>query len=651
MAQKSPFKMGEIPNDLLKMTSYDKDPDADAVVVYDFGIAELQIASYGDKMILDRQCRIKIFNNDGFDNATVMVPIYNGNNVHESVNQIKGYTYNLVNGKEEKTKLDKSSIFTEETTKDWNLVKFTMPNVKEGSVIEFSYTVNSDAAGDIPKWRFQEDIPVAWSEYYVKIPEYFNFIQLSTGYENYFKYEKTTEQRNVSLGSESGSINFNVNVSHYIAKDMPALRDEAFVSNPSNFLQSVEFQLASINVPGSIYKDILGTWENINKRFLEDYDNFGPNMHKKSFYKDELEVIMAKYQNPSDRLAAIYNFVADYIKWNKSKDYIPNQSIKKTFDERVGSSADINALLISMLRAADIDADPVLISTRDNGLIHPVYPILSKFNYLIAVAYIDNQKILLDATEKLPVGYLPVRCLNQQGRVISEKHPGWVELEPEKGADYSTMCQMKIGADGNLTGELQRKLTGYAALEVKQKIKDNGEEKYLESVKSKHKSWDISDYKMDESETVTDEVKESFNLSVDHSADMMGDVIYINPVLTDRIDENPFKREERKLPIDFVYPYRKFYMINLSVPENYEIDEIPESVQMSTPDGSAIFKFLVKKSGLFLQLVSQYELKKSIYLPSDYKVLREFYAMVVSKHNAQIVLKKKTGESHETSGE
>jgi hypothetical protein len=104
-------------------------------------------------------------------------------NIKEDISLLKGYSYHLDNGKIQKVKLSKQSIFEEKTSDEWTTIKFTMPDVKEGSVIEYQYRIVSDRLSWLRTWEFQKSIPVKWSEYLVEIPEYFNYLKISTGFE------------------------------------------------------------------------------------------------------------------------------------------------------------------------------------------------------------------------------------------------------------------------------------------------------------------------------------------------------------------------------------------------------------------------------------------------------------------------------------
>jgi hypothetical protein len=166
IAQKEPVDFGKVQIPDVEMKQYELDTSASAVVLCDFGKSYFQYQSEkGFQVVFERTTRIKIFKKSGYEYANVEVPYYKkSNSEKEVVTELKGYTYNLENGKMVKTKLTGESIFDEDKTENWKLKKFSLPNVKEGSVIEYTYTIKSDFLFTFREWEFQSDIPVIWSE-------------------------------------------------------------------------------------------------------------------------------------------------------------------------------------------------------------------------------------------------------------------------------------------------------------------------------------------------------------------------------------------------------------------------------------------------------------------------------------------------------
>ena len=656
LANKPPIKLGSVSKAEVEMKEYAPEPDADAVVLCDYGVRTFNFnMSLGQwEHNLKRVCRIKIFNDDGFDWAEEKILLYDDNDLTESISNIKGFTYNLENGKVVKTKMSKENIFKEKNSKKYTTVKFSMPNVKEGSVIEFSYNVKSNYTAILDRWQFQRSIPVKWSEYIVAIPDYFQYLKNSQGFGSFHVFETKSQARSISWVNNqkvglrgvtqemsSQKIDYQDEIYHWVAKDLEPLENEVFVGNISNYYLGVDFQLAEREYFSGEHRKILSDWNEIVRRFSNDYDNFGPNLKPRSFYKDITETIKTTYATQPERIAAVYAYVSDYMKWNKKYGFIPSKNLRKIYDERTGSSADINGLLVSMLRAVEVQADPVITSTVKNGQVHPVYPILDKYNYMLVRATFDGKMILLDATEKnMPIGLLPRRALNMRGYAISQTRPGWVDLKPAKGHENSVYCALTLDTDGTVHGDINAKHEGYSSLNIRASVGRDGQDKYLEELKSKKAEWAIEDLSMDIPEDNSQPVKEKIKLSNMNLAEAMGNMIYISPIATGRLDENPFKQDERMLPIEFGVPLKNNYILSMTIPEGYTVDEIPQSVNLVTSDRTAQLKYAVQVVGNRIQVMNSWHIGESFYGAEKYQELKEFYDMLVAKHQEQIVLKK-----------
>jgi hypothetical protein len=656
MAQKSPIKIGKMEDAVMKMDYAAKYPGEDAVILADYGYLRFDTdMQHGWVYELERECRIKILNNEGYEWATHSVFIHNNGNVHEKITDIKGYVYNSEGGKISGDKLSKSSIFEEEVTPEITKITFTIPQVREGSIIEFSYKMVSDYIITLPEWKFQKSIPVEHSELFVAIPEDFDYIMLTQGWGRFSEQDKSSRTRSITRymvveQNEYGQSKMRETVRssetcveqvyHWLAKDQRPLKNERFIGNPADFRLGLEFQLSAYK-SGYQVKNFLGTWEQVNHTLLNDTDDFGSNMRPRAFYKEALDEILGTHTAPEAQIAAIHAHVAANMQWNQKFNYMPKDNLKVCYRDQTGSAAEINGLLVSMLRAAGIDADPILISTRGHGLVNPAYPILDKFNYLIAGAWIGDRVVLLDATDRqYPAGMLPERCLNGQGRVISEKRPSWINLQPARGYDVRSMFQMEIGEDGVVSGTASKIYSGYGGLDMIGKMKAKGEDGYRASIEEENPNWVIKNFALEVPEDKIDELREKTELEINGVAQVMGDMMYVDPLLGLAMKENPFKQEDRTLPVDFTYPVNSTEVIRIAVPEGYVVEEVPEPIVANLPDKSICYKFLIQNMGSAIQISHQLDQNKSFYLPGEYKALRELFALIVAKEGEQVVLKK-----------
>jgi hypothetical protein len=180
---KSPVKFGKISQEDFTIKEA-FDTGASAVVIADIGRSYFEGNTKGSfSLIFKYQRRVKILNKNGFDAANVKVPLYTDGNNEEKLVDLKAHTYNLENGKVVDTKLDNSAVFKDKLDKNYTLKKFTLPSVKEGSIIEYSYTISSDFISNLQPWTFQDEYPCLWSEYEVEIPQFYQYVTLTQGYQ------------------------------------------------------------------------------------------------------------------------------------------------------------------------------------------------------------------------------------------------------------------------------------------------------------------------------------------------------------------------------------------------------------------------------------------------------------------------------------
>ena len=638
-AQKSPMKFGKVDLADLNMTVYAKDSSASAVVLGDYGTSTMDYGPNGFQLVFERHRRIKILTKEGYDWADAEVSVYHEGSSKEKVSNIKGYTYNLEGGKVVKAKLDKKAIFEEKETDNWDAIKWTMPNVKEGSVIEYTYTIFSDFWVNYQPWEFQSLIPTVWSEYNARQIEYFQYKMLSQGYVPFdVNDRKESVQQFVIPGSDGGSVTAKSTSYRWVAKEVPAFKEEPFMTTPVDYISKISFELGSVNFPNQPPRVIMGTWAKFNEQFLKRED-FGLLVKQSGFLKKQVETVLAGETDPKAKTAKLYYFMKNHMTWNGGYAKY-GYGLKKAFDDKKGNSAQINLMLVSMLQKAGLNASPVLISTRNHGFIREQYPMAKQFNYVIASVEIEGKTLLMDATDDtVPLGMLPERCINGRGYRISTAFPGWLNLRPYGKSSSTIMANLDLSDDGSMSGTVDYSFDGYRACRARKKYLKAGEAEYTKQMKE-NSDWDISSVAFENQKEITAAYKEKHEVSIDDAAETMGNIIYINPVLEDKIEENPFKSEKREYPVDYTCPQKYLYMARINIPEGFKVDELPESKIVALPQNGGKFIYNVNVLGNTISVTSSLTINKGLFVQDEYPYLREFYAQIVEKQAEQIVLKK-----------
>lgn len=629
-------KFGKINRADLEMETYAPDPEAEAVVLFDKGESFFNILNTGEiEMIHKRHTRIKIFKNTGYDYADIEIPFYVSNSsAREHVRKIKGATYELKDGAIVKYDLKKDDIFTEEDSENWRTTKFTMPQVGEGVIIEYTYTIHSDFYSNLRDWYFQNTIPIKFSQYRVSIPEFYFYKTISQGF---VLPQLETKTSALSFGSRT----FTNNERIWSVEEIPAFRPERYISSIQDHISKIEFQLASIQFPNTPVQNFSDSWDKLSER-LENSEYFGGQLKKKNQVKEIVAAINLKAKTPREKMDLALAFVHNEISWNKYYGIYTNKGIRKTLDEKKGNVGDINLLLTLILRELGLEANPILLSTRGNGLVNPLYPSLSKFDYVVVGVLLDGKQVFLDGVDDFcPSGMIASRCLNRNGLMVVNKTTNWVPLSPDFFSVQKTYLNLEMDAEGIVTGNLSNNLDKYKSMRLRKSLINGSSEEYFKNkIEAERVLFEVNDTKVENLKAMDKPLL--MNSAISYEPEETGDLLYLDAFLEKNYTENPFKLEERQYPVDFSYPFQNSYTLVLKLPENIQVEDLPKNITVSLPDKTGKFTFITSHNATMnsIQVRSNFILGKTMFSTQEYEGLKEFYNLMIEKTQAKIVLKK-----------
>jgi hypothetical protein len=603
IGQPAPTRFGKIDMADLEMKVYDLDTTAEAVILCDYG--EFNTTTFQ----FNRLKRIKVLKKEGLDYVN---GIYN----ISGTDLIKGMTYNLVDGEIVKSKLKNESIFKEQIIGDNYRYRITMPDVHVGSIVDIEYSFPL-----LPtEWRFQDEIPVRWSE--LRVPE-----------SPYISFQK----------SFFGFLPLYINESdRWVGRNMPALHEEPYMNSLTNYLNKFEIELSNITIPGN-YKYYTTSWDAVNDYLLK-HGRFGEKMSVAPFLTEDVKAIEAMNLTEIEKMKAACTLVKQKITWNEEVSLYATTDLNFAYKKGSGNSAEINLILIMLLKKLGFNAYPVALSTRENGLISPVFPTIDKLNYVIAGVKYGDKDYLFDATEPyLNAELLPFRALNGRGRIINDEMSGWVDINPVSSQKETVLCNLKLDESGEMTGTIIYTDNDYEAYYFRKNYKSyNSQDEYIRDIESSLPGVTINSCSFKNIDSDSLPVTETYEVALTGYASNLGDMISINPMLMEQKESNPFKMEIRKYPIDYGHPIKSRYIINILLPDGYEISELPKPCNLTLPNKSASFVYQAMQNGNMIQLTALFEINKTLFLENEYQVLKEFYNQVISKQAEVIMLKKST---------
>ncbi len=641
---RSPVKFGKISAEDFKKV-YTIDSSASAVIIADIGSSEITGNLKGWFSIQFKHFkRVHMLNKSAFELANVAIPLYFEGDNEEELRNLKAHTYNLENGKITEAKLDvKVSVYRSNLSKNHVVKKFTFPAVKEGSIIEYEYTVYSDFIFNLQPWEFQSDYPALWSEYEVSIPEFFYYVFLQKG--NINKTQKNRQESfRVTDARGSGSSRsepFVAGVNDYrmMMKNIPVLKEEIYTSTLQNHKAKVEFQLKEIRqpLPEQTY---MGSWEDFCSELLRD-EKFGEQLSKdNSWMNDELRMALDKAYNDEQKARNVFNFLQNnFTCTNYNKVYI-DQPLKSILRNKKGSEAEINLLLVAMLRKAGIDADPLLLSTKSHGYTYSAYPLIDRFDYVVCRTIINDKTFYMDASRPdIGFGRLHWECFNGHARVINEEATP-VEFSSDSLVETKiTSLMLSSNAKGEMTGTMQQTPGYYESYSIRSRAREIGLRELLkEAEKDFASDMEIKNYRVDSLENRDEQIQISCDIKVNLEKK---DIIYLNPMFGEGFTENPFVAEQRNYPVEMPYTIDEIYVLRMDMPQGYEVDELPKSTRVNfNKSGDSFFEYIVENNWGVISIRSRIKMTRSYFLPEEYKILHDFFDVVVAKHNERLVFKK-----------
>ena len=473
MAQdKVNMKFGKPTKEEMQMTTYEAEPDAEAVVLCRLTDVEYSIQQTGYLVDYREKVRIKVLKPSGVRYAKVVVPFLkntpidnrnssskkvlkvdatDNNSVsssfeeqagamttadldrysEESVEDVKATAYNLQGSKVVKSVLKKGAFVETKIDDQHYQVEFTVPDVKEGTVIEYEYTLHSELFWLLHDWFAQCEIPVVYAKLDMNIPRYL-----------LFNLEEHGVQRLIT-SCESGTMRFKlesdplaaqtvVPSNHYVSvgRNLKGMKQGNGVWSMQDNCAGITALLKHYSMRGAAVVDYTRTWEQIDEMVLKS-DDLGKQLQEHSPLAAELkEAKIEEIADMRQRAEAVAKLVLSKVEWNGRYEMSPANT-EETLKNGGGSNVDINMLLLQSLQDVGLNAAPVMLRMRNQGVLTMDYPSVQKYTTFIVGVVLPQGNLYLDASSADGhFNALPELLQVEKARlVLKDKKCQWVKLK------------------------------------------------------------------------------------------------------------------------------------------------------------------------------------------------------------------------------
>lgn len=618
---------GRVSQEELKMTQYLPDTLADAVVLMNNGFLGFTIDEKGRKYVLSYFKRIKLLKNTSFATYGMHTIICSEK---EEIKNLKGQSISP------DSIVTPVTDFYDEIGKGFKSKKIIFPNLKEGSIIEFQYNLESHDLFAIRPWYFQENIPVQHSELMFFISYYLDYMNIFSGRKPSFDIKRVAK----TIEYEGKTIVDSTSFYRYYVDTLEAMKPESYITTLNNYLSNIKFQLKEVKPLWSDTTKIVQTWEAFADAFEKD-NNLGKQLSEKKNYSaiwKKVKPLIENIKDNKEKISIIYDFINQNVNWNEDFSfYVEGKSLNDAFNKRIANSGELNLMLIACLNKAEIQAFPLLISTREHGLPYKQYPIVNQFNHVLCYVRLDDKAILLDAGNALrPLNLPRINSLNGWGMLLEAKNPRWIQITPPT-VNEKMVVNASLKTEGMLECSISMTHDGYSALEERS---DEKNENFIKNWKNAYPETSFQEINIQNQNVIDSFYQRNIQCTIPNMGNINNNLIYLKPVLNTTFDESPFKQKNRNYPVELPYPIHDIYELNLKIPKGFLLEYVPNDTLISLPDNAGSFQYSCKHKGDTLSLIMSVELKKIFFVTEEYQMIKKFFDAIVDKNKELLIFKK-----------
>ena len=574
--------------------------------------------------------RIKVYSDDPIDQAEaalVGIPFYASENI-ERVTNLEGITWK---GNGQFYRLNTENTRNAELNSRYRLIEFEMPEVEAGSVLEYKYTLERRYIEELPDFYLSDRVPVREATLFMKNADFLRYDVI----EQNVDFELSYQEFDVDTSSIPFVFTYErpdpVNIEVWSAEGIPAIDATSFISSIDDVRAKLKFQISEFGLPR---QPLDNSWELIAaqlRRNSNPYDSIDENRDLISMELDQFSEV----QSLIEMQDSIFHYLNSIMQFNGTNTVYAEGSLDHVIDGRPADQAEINTLLLGMLREAGIEAYPLFISGREFGRINRSFPSLFQFNQMLVYSEIDGEEYIMDASfaHSLP-DLISVNSFNNQGFLLRENDFNWIEINPRKSVfNLRVGIEGDLNQNGTLNGIIRAETTGYPSREIRRSLA--GAESESDIIKKIF--LDIyPEAELSNSEIVVDELNPD-NISIRASFEIPNyavsftDGLEYKPVIVGYLYQNPFESANRRVPITLDAPEQLFVNYRINLPDGAEVENLRGRQMTELPGAELREEYSVSDTQLTYSFGVNIERKQ--FSSDDYSQLRRIYERWVELSN------------------
>ena len=619
----------------LKMTTEPLAPGAPAIILY----RQVDRDDNGRTSHEDNYYRIKILTEEGVKYANIEIPFFKerGNNVvaiHARSIRPDG-TIAEFDGK----------IFEKTIAKARGLKylakTLTLPDVKVGSIIEYSYTY------DLQEYSLFESHWILSDELFTKSAR-FSLKPFVPGVYDLNHHIRWSWQRLPPGAMPKEGADSIVRMD---ATNIPAFPTEDFMPPENELKARVDF----IYTDDPPQKDADSFWRQVGKQRNGSLESF---IGKRKAMEEAVAQIISPSDAPEVKLRKIYDRVQQIRNTSyeiqkteqeqKREKEKPATNVEEIWKRGYGDGMQLTWLYLALVRAAGFDAYGCWVSDRSNYFFTPATMEKRKLNANVVLVKLNGKDLYFDpGAEFTPFGLLTWTETGVGGLRLDKDGGNWIQttLPQPSESQIHREAKLKLSDTGDIDGVVTVTYTGLEAMyrRLEERHEDEtARKKYLEDLlkdqipaASELELTNKPDWSSAETPLIAD-----FSLKIPGWASSAGKRAMLPVGFFTAHEKRIFEHANRVHPIYFEYPYEKLDDVTVELPSGWQVSSVPPP---QNQDGHVLFYELKAEDGKGkVHVVRKLDFDVLLLEPKYYPALRNFFQVVRTGDEQQILIQPST---------
>ncbi len=616
------------------LTLQDLQIEAEHNYPYEFILKEstVRMVEEGRSLIayIDYLIRIKVYSDDPIDQAEaslVGIPFYFADGI-ERIQHVEGMTYHP-DGRV--SILLQNQLRTVDLNRRYRMIEFEMPDVEQGSVIEYKYRLERRYIEELPNFYFSERVPTrkAGLNFQNSNLIRYNIIEENADFDIRYS-EQRVDTSNVPLIFTYRRPD-PILLQRWTAENIPPVDSDSYVSSVDDVRGQLRFQISEFGIPR---QPLENSWEFVTAQILRnnnpyEFIDFFPHL------KEIGNRISEHFGDLEEAQDSIFTYVNSRVQFNGQGAVFAERGLNHVLEGEPANQAEINLTLLALLRGAGIDAFPIYISGREFGRINRDFPSLFQFNRVLVVSEMEGNNQFMDASYRnsLP-GLITIDSNNGDGMVVREDHHEWIALEPHLSRFILEIQMDAVLSDrGDLFGTITATASGYPSRSIRESLMSGTPHDRIiaDTFFDIYSDIVLSGSSIEVNSENPDNIQIKSDFSISNYSVTFSDGIEFRPMIVGYLFNNPFESELRRSPITLDAPESIKIQYNVEFPRGYSFDVSGETRSTSLDSASLYEEYYL--DGNQIEYSFDIEITKKEFPAEDYMELRKIYNRWVELSN------------------